>query len=387
MNDKIEHEIRQALHAEAAEVEVPDDLAQRTVEGAREAARPGLRERFRARRDARSVRRRVSGYPRWAYAGAAAAVMLLAFGVGTTVLQPSGDDMALREPGVAEREEATEDSAGVDTAQRSSGGGFLSRLGVGESGGEDVSGSTVEGVTEAPEDEAISPGIVPPPGSPGSFPPQLIRRAELEIEVESGTFERAWARANDIAGRHGGFITSSQTEMVEDRLAAGHLTIRVPADEMEAALRDFRRLGTPVRTGSSGTDVSGQLVDLDARIRALQAQETQLLELLQQARDVSDVLQVRNRLDEVRLQIEQLQAQKQHLQGQVDFATINASIFEPDGAPDGGDGRFEDAWHAALETALKVFAGLIVVMGFLVPFALIGFLLWLAVHLVRRRSA
>ena len=72
MAKDIESEIRMALDEKAHEVDVPADLAERTLAEAREAARERLGQRLRARLDAWRYRAGVSGYPRWAYAGSAA---------------------------------------------------------------------------------------------------------------------------------------------------------------------------------------------------------------------------------------------------------------------------------------------------------------------------
>src|SRR5260370_2891800 len=75
-----EKEIRTALRTKAHEVEVPSGLATETLE-AIDPAKPRLRDRFRIRFRIRPVR----GFPRWMYATAAAALVILLFGLGTVV--------------------------------------------------------------------------------------------------------------------------------------------------------------------------------------------------------------------------------------------------------------------------------------------------------------
>jgi len=183
-------------------------------------------------------------------------------------------------------------------------------------------------------------------------------------------------------------VTNSSTELIEDRFASGTLVVRVPSEKLDAALKDFRRLGKTVRMSSSGVDVAGQFVDLDARIRAAKAEETQLLDLMRQARTLSDTLEIRGRLTDVREEIEQLTTQKGFLQSQVDFATLHATVYEPQAAPeDFGPGRFDDAFDKAFQIAQAIFAGTILVLGVLVPLAMIGGVIWLMVALVRRRRS
>jgi hypothetical protein len=227
---------------------------------------------------------------------------------------------------------------------------------------------------------------VPPVSSrPGSIPPKVVRTAQIEVEVKS--FDPAWNRANAIAARHGGFVTNSSTEEIKDELGRGALTMRVPASKLQSALSDLRGLGTLANQRTSGEDVSSTLTDLAARVKSLEAEELQILELLNRTSRISEVLEIRNRLDDVRGEIESLKAQEKSFQDQVDYATINATIFEqgaePDDDPD--DGIIEDAWGTALEIGLTIVAGTVVVLGGLIPLAALGLAVWFAVRTVRRR--
>ena len=74
----------------------------------------------------------------------------------------------------------------------------------------------------------------------------------------------------------GGFIGASQQYRDGDDVVAT-ITYRIPADRWEDALDKLRALGTEVGEQTDSADVTGQLVDLDARIRNLKASETALV--------------------------------------------------------------------------------------------------------------
>lgn len=368
---QLETEIRLALDAEAEGVRVPDDLATRTIEAARGAERPSLWERFRARRDV-SAARGSGSYPRWMLVPAALAGVAALYLIGAVVMQPPEPDVAtVAGPAVSDVDAPEAAPVARDEAanlQREAAGG-----GAGAQGAPDSAGATT---------------LAAPPGVGSTLiGPKVVRNADIDVEVARGAFLRAWERANAIAGRHGGVVTSSQTEQVGGRVARGALTIRVPSNKLEAALTDLRRIGTVTREGANAEDISSAFVDVDARLRALEAQETQLLEILRRATNISDVLEVRTRLAEVRGEIESLKAQKAQMQQQVDMATISASIHEP-----GAEGSTEppgplgDAWDAGLRTAARTLAGLLVVLGVLLPLALVAALIWGGVRIARRRA-
>jgi hypothetical protein len=307
------------------------------------------------------------------YAGAAAAMAAMLFGVGTLV-RPEVVQVRTSEqpvvgapaPGVAET--TAQDQAGAEPARRE----------AIESKSQAGGGGAVPGTTEiAP----VPP--VPGPSRPGQFPPKIVRTANIDVEV--GSFDRAWSRANAVATSFGGYVTSSQAG-----LERGTVTMRIPASKLDRALAELRKLGKLIQSTTTAEDVSAQIVDVDARLRTLDAEELQLLELLRKASGVSQELEVRDRLNAVRQEIESLEAQKEYFANQVDYATINANVFErgagsPDEPP--GDGVLYDAWRTAFRVGVTIVAGTVVVLGGLVPLAAIVLAAWAALRLVRRRRA
>jgi hypothetical protein len=241
------------------------------------------------------------------------------------------------------------------------------------------------GQTQPQSDPAIAP--VPPVTRVGSVPPKVVRTADIQIEVEG--FDNAWSRANAVAGKHGGFVTNSNTEQIKDKLGRGTLTMRVPADKYQAAVDELGKIGTIANQRTGGTDVSSSIVDLQARVRTLEAEELQIVDLLGRTNNVSEVLEIRNRLDSVRQEIESLKAQQQYFEEQVDFATINVTIFEQGAEPeeDADDGIIVDAWDTALDIGLTIVAGTVVVLGGLIPLAALGIAIWFGVRTIRRRRS
>jgi chromosome segregation ATPase len=74
-----------------------------------------------------------------------------------------------------------------------------------------------------------------------------------------------------------------------------------------------------------GNDVSEEMVDLDARLKAKQATEARLLDLMKQAKEANDLIAIANRLDEVQSEIEQIKGRIQYLNNQVDYSTVTST--------------------------------------------------------------
>lgn len=222
--------------------------------------------------------------------------------------------------------------------------------------------------------------------------PRIVKRAELRIEVARRGLARAISEASSIATRLGGFVAASSTSDAGDDGASGTVTVRVPADRFDQARRELAGLGKVKGEEQSGQDVTGQLVDFDARLRSLQAQEEALRTLLGRARTVGEVLEVQGRLFDVRTQIEQLQAQRAQLADAADLSTITLRAFEP-GAPllreeePEPSNELVRAFERAWDGAVAVVAGMIVVVGYVLPLALLAGLVWGVARLRRGRLA
>jgi hypothetical protein len=216
---------------------------------------------------------------------------------------------------------------------------------------------------EAPLGEAlpISAGLPP-------VEPRVIQNASVSITVPKGDFDETIQRARQIADTYGGFVTSeTSSQGVDQRLVRGMIVVRVPYERYEDALEQLESLGKIVARNSSGTDVSLQYVDLEARARHLEAVEQQLLGFLNQTTTVADALVIQQRLNEVQLQLEEIRGQLRYLDDQSSFATIALEVAErgvPVGKPkedDGGWG-FADAWHAAARGFETIIGGVFVAL-------------------------
>jgi hypothetical protein len=218
--------------------------------------------------------------------------------------------------------------------------------------------------------------------------PKIVKTADLTVQVARGKLAAQFGAATLVAGRHGGFVSTSQTTQGTDAtLASGSLVLRVPADQFDATLADLRSLGTFRDERISGEDVTAHFVDLDARVRNSRAQEAVLLRLMSQSTSIEDSLKVQGPLQKTQLDIEELEGQLRVLSDQTALASINLSLTEAApvvlAAP---KSTFARAWKQSVH-GLRLFVdGLIVAMGYVAPFAVIGLVVlagWLA---VRRRS-
>jgi hypothetical protein len=171
-----------------------------------------------------------------------------------------------------------------------------------------------------------------------------------------------------LAGAYGGFVANSQTQSGAGAGGApdGSVTLQVPVQSFSAVLRQAQTLGRTSELTTKATDVTGQYVDLQSRITALQDTRQQYLTILAKATTVGDVLAVQEQLDGIQTQIEQLQGQLQVLSSETSYSTLTVTVNEgtppPPPGPLPGSGLVR-AWHDSVGGFVAGVEGLVRVAG------------------------
>jgi hypothetical protein len=154
---------------------------------------------------------------------------------------------------------------------------------------------------------------------------KIVRTGSISLQVEDVT--AAVGRARAAIHGVGGYIGESHQARSDDRPVAS-ITYRIPTDRWDDAVDALRGLGTVVEEQTEAVEITGQLVDLAARIENLRASEQALQQIAASATRIPDVLEVQQRLSEVRGQIEQLTAQQAHLEDRASYGTLTVTFGE-----------------------------------------------------------
>ena len=112
------------------------------------------------------------------------------------------------------------------------------------------------------------------------------------------------------------------------RYRSADLTVRIPADQLDAFTQQVGQLSNVVSSSRNTEDVTLQYVDTESRIAVLKAEQTRLMELLNQADNMSDLLEIEARLTDIRADLESYTSQLRVLENQIDYATMYLSLTE-----------------------------------------------------------
>lgn len=221
---------------------------------------------------------------------------------------------------------------------------------------------------------------------------KIIKTASIQIEVNKGEFEKKFFEIATLAEMNNGFVSNSQSYSdSEGKLTSGMITIRVEQKNFDAVVNKIKLLGTIKSVQLGGTDVTQEYVDLESRLKNLQAQEQVLLNLMKQSTNVKDSIEVQRELSNVQGEVEVIKGRMNYLDNMVSFSTIDVSLAEPQAIIDSSEGGFLGAVKRGARGALTVVRGmttvLIVMSPILILIAIILIIIWQSLRARNRKRA
>jgi hypothetical protein len=172
---------------------------------------------------------------------------------------------------------------------------------------------------------------------------KIVKTGYITLEVED--IAESMDKVADMADEMGGYVVSSDKREYETGVS-GSIRIRVPSERFEEAFNRLRQFALAVPyENTEATDVTEEYVDLEARLRNLEATEAQYLALLEKAEEVEDMLMVQRELSNVREEIERIEGRMLYLERTSDMALIEINLQETKGlsAPWSASGAFKTA--------------------------------------------
>lgn len=218
----------------------------------------------------------------------------------------------------------------------------------------------------------------------------IIRRGSLSVDVDD--VQTAYQTVQQLVQDKGGYVESSslgrETLYNPGRLQrherpVAHLGLRVPAEQLMDLIEQICLLGDDCTYQTTGEDVTEQYVDTAAYLRTLQAQEARLLELLDQASSVDEVLNVERELWRVRGQIDRIEGQLRYWERASALSSLQVTLREPEplgfgDRPQGIGGRLLGLLLNALQLLVQSAEWILLGFAVVLPWVLLITLGWWA---------
>jgi hypothetical protein len=171
---------------------------------------------------------------------------------------------------------------------------------------------------------------VPDTQNPAEQPRKWI--VTVKMEAETDDLDVLLAQLEGKIAALSGYVEDQQiyngSAYSGRRYRYANLTVRVPADQVEAFTEHMSGISNIISKNKTMDDVTLQYVATESRMKALKAEEERLLELMAQAENMSDLLQIEARLTDVRYELESVTSQLRVYDNLVDYATIHLNLTE-----------------------------------------------------------
>jgi hypothetical protein len=218
----------------------------------------------------------------------------------------------------------------------------------------------------------------------------IIRTGTMSIEADS--YDETEAKIKDIVKNFGGYLTNSNSKLNADGKKQGSITIRVATEKFDAMISELSKTGKVMNQNITGMDVTEEYMDTDARLKTQRKLESRLLKLLEEkTARLTDVVEVEQKLANVRENIEKTEGRMKYLKDQASYSTLTVSVYEPSllNTSSGGGFFYElgQGVKKGLSGFTSVLAGLITVVIALLPLIIIALIIiYLVMRYLKKRK-
>ncbi len=161
---------------------------------------------------------------------------------------------------------------------------------------------------------------------------KLIRTFNIQIQTKE--FDDVTAGIQAKVQELGGYIESASMDSgsayYNNYNRYSYMTVRIPSDKLDGFVENIKETSNVTNISESTEDITLNYVDVESRKTALETERDRLLELLEKAETVEDIITIEGRLSEVRYQLESYTSQLRTFDNQVDYSTVHIDITEVD---------------------------------------------------------
>lgn len=157
------------------------------------------------------------------------------------------------------------------------------------------------------------------------------------VDLETLEFEETISALYKLIEANGAFIETSSVSGTNynakyyygySTYRTAYFTIRVPKENFSGLTGALSSIGNVTQSRTSADNITASFLDTESRLKAYRTEESNLLEMMEKADTVEDMITIQDRLSWIRYEIESLTSQLKNWQNRVDYSTLNLNITE-----------------------------------------------------------
>ena len=257
-----------------------------------------------------------------------------------------------------------------------------------------------QGQKDAGAPAALAPGAGGAAAVPKTQPtlaPADVQRSIVydgTITVRVKDVDVAAASAEALANGSGGYLGGDDRNIDASKSYAT-LTLRVPAGKFDTTMTALAALGTSQSRHISTQDVTGQVVDVQSRLKTQQASVDRIRSLIANTTSISQIVTLEDELTQRESDLESMEAQLRSLTDLTSLSTITVVLLGPDAKvvakpakkTTGFIGGLKSGWNGFVKSLTALLTVLGAVLPFVVTIGILAYIVWRLFYRRRRRSA
>jgi hypothetical protein len=176
-------------------------------------------------------------------------------------------------------------------------------------------------------DSTQAPAQVTTSDSSSQFGLKILKNGSLDLLIDKGKFMEVFNRITFFTNSFSGSITNSNYTK-EGENYYGTVTLIVPTKDFDKFVESVSALGKVLTFNVNSTDVTGEYVDLNSRLKVLSEQYDLLLSWLKEAKTLQDMISLRNEIQNVETEIETIKGRLNYISFHTDFSSISINLSE-----------------------------------------------------------
>jgi len=231
-----------------------------------------------------------------------------------------------------------------------------------------------------------SGGISTSEVSQSNIDKKIQKNANLSIEVKD--IEKSLDKAKQIISTFNGEIISTSSGGMDFGQPYANIRLRVPSEKLNDAVDELKKISSKILSENTYTnDVTEEFIDVEAKLNIMKSTEKRFNDLLNEAKNVEEVLQVEKELMRIRGEIDSLEGRLGYLSQTTDTSEINLSINEE--VPITGEKwSFNESLSSALKNLssfAKSFANLLINLIVFIPVIIVILIIAIIIRIIIKR--
>ena len=193
---------------------------------------------------------------------------------------------------------------------------------------------------------------------------KIIKNGDLSIQTKE--FDDFITNLNGTILAMGGYVESSRINgnsysRSSSNMRSANITVRIPAENLDVFCDQVSDLGNVTYKNLYTRDVTLTYVDLESHVKALRTEQQTLMDLLEKAQSIEDIITIQSRLSNVLYEIESYESTLRTFDDQIAYSSVTLSIqevqretaVEKETASEEIARRFKENWEDVKEGATR----------------------------------